>query len=177
MHIMLVLLFLFFFFLIIRRPPISTLTDTLFPYTTLFRSRIYRAARARSRYCRFQRPARRGSRGRSKGYSRPLPLRLYRSACLGVLYGPAPLPVELVAGLAPPPARPQSPDLVAVSFRRCDTDGAVVEPRRRNAPASPFLQLRPPPPDYPRRLPKPALAPSPPRHSRTRLTSAAPLST
>src|SRR3546814_11357922 len=32
------LLFLFFFFLMIRRPPRSTLTDTLFPYTTLFRS-------------------------------------------------------------------------------------------------------------------------------------------
>src|SRR3546814_18724320 len=28
----------FFFFLMIRRPPISTRTDTLFPYTTLFRS-------------------------------------------------------------------------------------------------------------------------------------------
>src|SRR3546814_1471930 len=27
------------FFLMIRRPPISTRTDTLFPYTTLFRSR------------------------------------------------------------------------------------------------------------------------------------------
>src|SRR3546814_12833360 len=27
-----------FFFLMIRRPPSSTLTDTLFPYTTLFRS-------------------------------------------------------------------------------------------------------------------------------------------
>src|SRR3546814_17826560 len=27
-----------FFFLMIRRPPISTLTYTLFPYTTLFRS-------------------------------------------------------------------------------------------------------------------------------------------
>src|SRR3546814_12364585 len=30
----------FFFFLMIRRPPRSTRTDTLFPYTTLFRSRI-----------------------------------------------------------------------------------------------------------------------------------------
>src|SRR3546814_12295511 len=29
-----------FFFLLIRRPPRSTRTDTLFPYTTLFRSRI-----------------------------------------------------------------------------------------------------------------------------------------
>src|SRR3546814_957305 len=29
---------IFFFFLMIRRPPRSTRTDTLFPYTTLFRS-------------------------------------------------------------------------------------------------------------------------------------------
>src|SRR3546814_5716548 len=32
------LLLLSFFFLMIRRPPRSTRTDTLFPYTTLFRS-------------------------------------------------------------------------------------------------------------------------------------------
>src|SRR3546814_14499578 len=32
------------FFLMIRRPPRSTRTDTLFPYTTLFRSRIIRNA-------------------------------------------------------------------------------------------------------------------------------------
>src|SRR3546814_13621819 len=32
------LFFYFFFFLMIRRPPRSTRTDTLFPYTTLFRS-------------------------------------------------------------------------------------------------------------------------------------------
>src|SRR3546814_12217498 len=32
-------LYLFFFFLRIRRPPRSTRTDTLCPYTTLFRSR------------------------------------------------------------------------------------------------------------------------------------------
>src|SRR3546814_18128459 len=31
-----------FFFLSIRRPPRSTRTDTLFPYTTLFRSRVKR---------------------------------------------------------------------------------------------------------------------------------------
>src|SRR3546814_2215536 len=30
----------FFFFLMIRRPPRSTRTDTLFPYTTLFRSQF-----------------------------------------------------------------------------------------------------------------------------------------
>src|SRR3546814_15098113 len=32
------LVIVFFFFLMIRRPPRSTRTDTLFPYTTLFRS-------------------------------------------------------------------------------------------------------------------------------------------
>src|SRR3546814_17335734 len=32
--------FLCFFCLMIRRPPISTRTDTLFPYTTLFRSEL-----------------------------------------------------------------------------------------------------------------------------------------
>src|SRR3546814_20586224 len=31
---------MFFFFLMIRRPPRSTRTDTLFPYTTLFRSPV-----------------------------------------------------------------------------------------------------------------------------------------
>src|SRR3546814_3582633 len=34
----------FFFFLMIRRPPRSTRTDTLFPYTTLFRSGFRGAA-------------------------------------------------------------------------------------------------------------------------------------
>src|SRR3546814_16365125 len=47
MHLCFLLSFLFsifdlgvllFFFLMIRRPPRSTRTDTLFPYTTLFRS-------------------------------------------------------------------------------------------------------------------------------------------
>src|SRR3546814_8825043 len=33
------------FFFMIRRPPISTRTDTLIPYTTLFRSLIIRALR------------------------------------------------------------------------------------------------------------------------------------
>src|SRR3546814_8587818 len=32
--------FFCFFFLMIRRPPRSTRTDTLFPYTTLFRSQV-----------------------------------------------------------------------------------------------------------------------------------------
>src|SRR3546814_11169686 len=39
--LLLLLLFFVFFFLMIRRPPRSTPTDTLFPYTTLFRSAPY----------------------------------------------------------------------------------------------------------------------------------------
>src|SRR3546814_13143028 len=33
-----IIMVIYFFFLMIRRPPRSTRTDTLFPYTTLFRS-------------------------------------------------------------------------------------------------------------------------------------------
>src|SRR3546814_8793730 len=45
---------IYVFFLMIRRPPRSTRTDTLFPYTTLFRSirlqgRLYRRAGAEMR--------------------------------------------------------------------------------------------------------------------------------
>src|SRR3546814_18819465 len=39
------MMFLCFFFLTSRRPPRSTRTDTLFPYTTLFRSRLNTAFR------------------------------------------------------------------------------------------------------------------------------------
>src|SRR3546814_13645679 len=35
-----IVLLFYFFFLMIRRPPRSTRTDTLFPYTTLFRSSL-----------------------------------------------------------------------------------------------------------------------------------------
>src|SRR3546814_20747662 len=38
-------IYFIFFFLMIRRPPRSTLTDTLFPYTTLFRSELRRLRR------------------------------------------------------------------------------------------------------------------------------------
>src|SRR3546814_19087069 len=42
-------MFFYFFFLMIRRPPRSTRTDTLFPYTTLFRSAQGQAGRVRLR--------------------------------------------------------------------------------------------------------------------------------
>src|SRR3546814_12978179 len=43
--------FICFFFLMIRRPPRSTRTDTLFPYTTLFRS-CYRQVPQEDSLCR-----------------------------------------------------------------------------------------------------------------------------
>src|SRR3546814_5697828 len=53
-----------FFFLMIRRPPRSTRTDTLFPYTTLFRSAVRpRACRRRRR----RRAARGGAEERAGG--------------------------------------------------------------------------------------------------------------
>src|SRR3546814_10493942 len=46
-----------FFFLMIRRPPRSTRTDTLFPYTTLFRSPASPGARGRFHAVGLSRPA------------------------------------------------------------------------------------------------------------------------
>src|SRR3546814_5457758 len=54
--------FFLFFFLMIRRPPRSTRTDTLFPYTTLFRSPAVLPVL----------PCRRGVRGRDPRRSCPL---------------------------------------------------------------------------------------------------------
>src|SRR3546814_16150750 len=47
-----ILLIDFFFFLMIRRPPRSTRTDTLVPYTTLFRSRNHARAEKDGPRCR-----------------------------------------------------------------------------------------------------------------------------
>src|SRR3546814_10409077 len=66
------LLLLFFFFLMIRRPPRSTLTDTLFPYTTLFRSAVS-AAPAESR--RGFPPGRHETRDRASRRLHPAPRR------------------------------------------------------------------------------------------------------
>src|SRR3546814_15046814 len=66
---MLVLGYLCFFFLMIRRPPRSTRTDTLFPYTTLFRSK-YRG-RGRPRRVRHPDLLRRGRDVLRQGPARP----------------------------------------------------------------------------------------------------------
>src|SRR6056297_4074274 len=61
----LLFLFLTFFFLMIRRPPRSTRTDTLFPYTTLFRSADHAG-------CRLPRDAGGRDRGRSEEHTSEL---------------------------------------------------------------------------------------------------------
>src|SRR3546814_7305835 len=47
---------LYIFFLMIRRPPRSTRTDTLFPYTTLFRSSLPPVPRPSPRHPRANQP-------------------------------------------------------------------------------------------------------------------------
>src|SRR3546814_13201576 len=58
-----------FFFLMIRRPPRSTRTDTLFPYTTLFRSLAVHAVQKSS-----ERIAAEGIRIRVTGSAQPVEL-------------------------------------------------------------------------------------------------------
>src|SRR3546814_21023326 len=64
------LLSLSFFFLMIRRPPRSTRTDTLFPYTTLFRSRRASNSRSSPSMTRAARNIRQAARSRRSGSRR-----------------------------------------------------------------------------------------------------------
>src|SRR3546814_2517156 len=59
-----------FFFLMIRRPPRSTRTDTLFPYTTLFRSGHLRQCRPQPAH--HHQPDRHAGHGRDDGDGRRL---------------------------------------------------------------------------------------------------------
>src|SRR3546814_12792712 len=102
---------IFIFFLMIRRPPRSTRTDTLFPYTTLFRSparcrrRPAHAARARFRD---------GRRGRPGGVGTDDPRRdrAHRTSDRSVV-GYVPL-----AWLAPPGSSPHQPPRPHNAIRR-----------------------------------------------------------
>src|SRR3546814_214053 len=69
------MLLLFLFFLMIRRPPRSTRTDTLFPYTTLFRSDESREVGCRADPFRDAPSARAGWNGRDLADAERQPLR------------------------------------------------------------------------------------------------------
>src|SRR6056297_2196933 len=62
----------FFFFLMIRRPPSSTRTDTLFPYTTLFRSAFVLISHDRAFLSRLSRGTLWLDRGRSEEHTSEL---------------------------------------------------------------------------------------------------------
>src|SRR3546814_3433140 len=70
----LVLCVLCFFFLMRRRPPRSTRTDTLFPYTTLFRSRQHGEGGRSGRRARRSAQSRRGLHGEGAGAAQQDPL-------------------------------------------------------------------------------------------------------
>src|SRR3546814_19085610 len=81
------LIYSFIFFLMIRRPPRSTRTDTLFPFTTLFRSPVSQPRRGwpRSRHRRARQPVvgrptqLSGNRPRARlTLTPPVPRRTYR---------------------------------------------------------------------------------------------------
>src|SRR3546814_14832307 len=99
----------------IRRPPRSTRTDTLFPYTTLFRSHTHRVVSARSREdaarsrSRSRSRARRGGRCRASG-STPAPARLLGG------FG-----ASVHATRAPTPPTPPQPEVEGTSARHTCT--------------------------------------------------------
>src|SRR3546814_11704633 len=94
----------YFFFLMIRRPPRSTRTDTLFPYTTLFRSTRRRPPDAD--LCRGHARARRGRLAQAalrQPARRSFPRRP-AERLTDVRHGR--LPVQRRAGPEPPPGDP-----------------------------------------------------------------------
>src|SRR3546814_11591016 len=117
----------FVFFLMIRRPPRSTRTDTLFPYTTLFRSAGRAAAVAGCGGGRLDPCARRRGGGRRAARPRRARLSLGRPTGGRSLFRPA---APLVPGAHDPrPARrPAAPPL-----RSRPTPPALRRERRARA--------------------------------------------
>src|SRR3546814_9516792 len=101
----------YFFFLMIRRPPRSTRTDTLFPYTTLFRSDRLCAGARRGTLRRGGRPGagRQASRGQG-ALPAPGAHRLRRSA------RPAPLCAALPASLRSEEHTSELQSLMRISY-------------------------------------------------------------
>src|SRR3546814_12549578 len=110
-----------FFFLMIRRPPRSTRTDTLFPYTTLFRSAAAARGSARRRATAAPRAGRTlRARGRTSGAWRawPTPRRVRRQRLVPAQRRP------------PPECRPALDPAFALPPRQCDPACARRDPDR-----------------------------------------------
>src|SRR3546814_5382095 len=100
----------FFFFLMIRRPPRSTRTDTLFPYTTLFRSfrqpfRLKRKDAGERLVEEHERPVRAELRDSGGQPIQRVALRARKAQQLGAGL----LQILNVVGQARPPSSPQRP--------------------------------------------------------------------
>src|SRR3546814_15910572 len=131
-----VVFFLVFFFLMIRRPPRSTRTDTLFPYTTLFRS----VPEASSQGAAARRPRRPpGDRFRA------VPPGSRQARRLRLLVAPLPAGRALVRRRGGGPPRPRHRELLRAP-------GAIADRCRRRV----LHADRPPPPPRPRPPPPPA---------------------
>src|SRR3546814_902111 len=138
---------LFFFFLMIRRPPISTRTDTLFPYTTLFRSRprlaVPRAERLTRRRS-HQRAPRRGHPRRGVRAVRRHRAGRVRTGRARMGCGRDRRPHRR---LRPEPCRADAPriDHLAVRARRAGAPRQPDRARRRNGEARDHRRRRPRP--------------------------------
>src|SRR3546814_18454429 len=131
------------FFLMIRRPPRSTRTDTLFPYTTLFRSAgcgelhpgvvaRLRGAAYRHRRWRDRRPARHRHRGHLSGLAPRLSeaRRLAAPARRGRLHPHGDLAPSVPVRAVPRPASPDMGDRKSVGWGQC----ASVQGELRGGP-------------------------------------------
>src|SRR3546814_14871801 len=117
------LLYVLFFFLMIRRPPRSTRTDTLFPYTTLFRSPATSRPPASSRTRR--RPL-------SNGGTRPRPAARSRTARCRSRSGGSARAAAVQAGSRrgfPVHQRHAPAQRVGARFRDHDVDETAAQPR------------------------------------------------
>src|SRR3546814_16555889 len=122
----------------IRRPPISTRTDTLFPYTTLFRSRITpRFARSREKESRIP-----------KGFKKRLGSAQVRVLDSFLRADSRPSPPLLYSPSAAQPTAPGRPRRVPPGFPGRGHGTPAYESLGRGPPSTP-----PPPP------PPPACAP------------------
>src|SRR3546814_10175720 len=103
-------------FLSVLRPPISTRTDTLFPYTTLFRSKRYLDGRAT---------------GRSS------------EKALRPTFGRRPASWRPACPKLPTPAKPDHPDRQAASRRTRGTHDPDPKDPRRQSPNDLHTKLEP----------------------------------
>src|SRR3546814_18128120 len=140
---------LLFFFVMIRRPPRSTRTDTLFPYTTLFRSRglgdLRPGAGRRAAHRRDRRRRRRRQAGDSLRRLPPTPARICSRRRADPSLRPAGPAPERHSGRAPAAllrARPSRPARAQDrSMTLFEGDVATAATIRRQIPKAPEVAL------------------------------------